>query len=93
MARLAAQDSKRLAASLGNVFEQVLQIAECEHIKDVMREKGGALGACMTGSGTTVFGIFDDEEQAASCAALLKKEYAKVYITRAERCGCKEILE
>lgn len=90
---LAAQDSKRLAACLGNVFEQVLQIAECEHIKEIMREQGGALGACMTGSGTTVFGIFDDEDKAASCAALLKKEYAKVYLTRAESCGCKEIPE
>lgn len=92
-AALAAQNVKGVAANLGNVFEEVLHIDECEHIKAAMLSGGGnALGACMTGSGTTVFGIFDDQEQAKECARMLQKDYRKVYVTYAAESGCKILM-
>jgi 4-diphosphocytidyl-2-C-methyl-D-erythritol kinase len=40
----------------------------------------GALGSCMTGSGSAVFGIFADEEKALACKELFGKEYADVFL-------------
>lgn len=89
-AALAGQNVKGVAANLCNVFEEVLHIDECERIKAAMLSQGGrALGACMTGSGSTVFGVFDDEEQAKKCALVLRKDDCKVYVTHAESRGCK----
>lgn len=84
---LAEQDLLGVTDYLENVFERVLPIDECSEIKRTMLVFG-ALGACMTGSGTTVFGIFDSAEKADQCAAFLKKTFAKTYITGAEREGC-----
>ncbi len=81
-------DTAGLAKNLSNVFEQVLHIDECNAIKDVMLAHG-ALGACMTGSGTTVFGIFDNENAAKQCSFTLSEDYKNTYITRASECGCK----
>ena len=89
---LSGQDSAGVAANLGNVFEQVLKIDECEAIKREMMVYG-ALGACMTGSGTTVFGIFNDMELAKQCAFTLKKLYKSTYVTHAAGCGCEIISE
>ena len=35
----------------------------------------GALGSLMSGSGPTVFGIFDDKQKAESAVKTIKKEY------------------
>lgn len=44
---------------------------------------GGARDALMSGSGPTVFGLFDDRESATRCAASLKPRYGdKVFLTR-----------
>ena len=42
----------------------------------------GAAGAMMSGSGSTVFGLFHekDEEQAEHCRSLLRQEYDQVYL-------------
>ena len=81
-----------IADHLGNVFEQVLTIEECESIKKCMLA-GGALGSCMTGSGTTVFGIFDSEEAANQCAFTLKNTYNNTFVTQATDCGCRIVSE
>ena len=89
---LSEQNIQGIADNLGNVFEQVLRIDECESIKAVMLS-GGALGACMTGSGTTVFGIFDSEDTAKQCATVLQKTHRNTFVTRAESCGCRIVTE
>ena len=63
-------DIYELCDSLGNVLEDVTIPAhpEIAVIKDVMR-KYGCIGTLMSGSGPTVFGIFDDKDK-----ALLAKE-------------------
>lgn len=62
LAGLEAGDLKKVASAMGNVLEKVTiddhpVIAE---IKDKMKENG-ALNAMMSGSGPTVFGIFEDK--------------------------------
>ena len=59
------QDLQKVASSMGNVLETVTigDYPVIENIKDVMKE-AGALNAMMSGSGPTVFGIFDDRSKA-----------------------------
>ena len=77
-------DLKKVAELCGNVLETVTIPAYpvIEEIKDVMK-KGGALNACKSGSGPTVFGLFDDREKAkAVYENLYGGELAKqVYLT------------
>lgn len=78
------QDVYSIASKLSNVLESVT-IAEypvIEEIKNVMKANG-ALNAIMSGSGPTVFGIYDDETQAKKCVEVLKSgNLAKqIYLT------------
>lgn len=65
LAGLESQDIQKVASSMGNVLETVTigDYPVIEEIKDVMKE-AGALNAMMSGSGPTVFGIFDDRSKA-----------------------------
>ena len=67
------QDLKAIASSMGNVLEQVTVDAYpiIEKIKDVMKEQG-ALNAMMSGSGPTVFGVFEDRQTAKKAHRRLK---------------------
>lgn len=67
-----------IAENLYNKFEEVVAAPEIESIKTAMTDMG-AVGACMTGSGSAVFGIFDDEEKADDCAQKMKNDYECVY--------------
>ena len=68
---------------MGNVLETVTigDYPIIEEIKDVMKEEG-ALNAMMSGSGPTVFGIFDDKSKARQAQDRVRKlQIAKqVYI-------------
>ena len=68
------QDLKAIASSMGNVLEQVTVDAYpiIEKIKDVMKEQG-ALNAMMSGSGPTVFGVFEDRQTAKKAHRRLKE--------------------
>lgn len=65
----------------GNVFEQVIEVAERVEIKEKMRNHGARLYQ-MSGSGPTVFGLFDDEESALKCAEKLREICPGVYVTK-----------
>lgn len=65
----------------GNVFEQVIEVAERVEIKEKMRNHGAKLYQ-MSGSGPTVFGLFDDEKAAIECAEEIRKICPEVYITK-----------
>ena len=77
-------DIKKVAASMGNVLENVTieEHPVIEEIKNVMR-KEGALNAMMSGSGPTVFGLFEDKKKAKKAAARIKElQLAKqAYVT------------
>ena len=81
---LAAGDLRAVAGWMGNVFEEVLTPSEAE---EICRIKGqllshGALNAVMTGSGPTVFGLFEKEAAACRAAEALKERYGQAFTAK-----------
>lgn len=78
-------DKYAMASLMGNVLETVTIPAHpvIEDIKNCMKECG-AVNAMMSGSGPTVFGLFDDQEKAkAAYEKLMAGDLAKsVFLTR-----------
>ena len=81
MQALAEGDTEKTAGLLKNVFEEVLpeEFSEVFAIKEALLSYG-ALGAAMTGSGPTVFGVFKTRETAERAYAALKERYAETYL-------------
>ena len=67
-------DLYAMASRMENVFEPgiIRQYPVIGNIKNLMEEKG-ALKAVMSGSGPTVFGIFDNRDKMAAAARSLRK--------------------
>lgn len=65
---------QKIADNLGNVLETVTISLHpvIEDIKKYMIDSG-ALASLMSGSGPTVFGLFDDKEKAEECARIIDK--------------------
>ena len=72
-AAIEAGDLKTMAERMGNVLETVTIPAypQIGKIRDAMLENG-ALGAMMSGSGPTVFGIFEDATQGKKAKQAIK---------------------
>ena len=89
---LRARDLKSLSAHMGNVLEEVT-IPKHSYIGKLkqMMIKYGASGAMMSGSGPTVFGLFESMEDAKKCADKLKSKenMQKVYVTKIKNIGGK----
>ena len=68
-------DLKNMTREMYNVMEEVtvMEYPEIAQIEQLMLDKG-AMGAIMSGSGPTVFGIFDDREKANMALYEIKKE-------------------
>ena len=81
-AALARGDLSAVAGCLGNVFERVLTAAEGADIRFIKETllRNGALGAAMSGSGPTVFGLFDDPARAGRAKRTLETRYAQTYL-------------
>lgn len=77
---LATEDFDGVVRRVNNVFEQFIEVPERIAIKTVMR-RHGSLCCCMSGSGPTVFGLFDEEARAAACVAELKQSFEQVFLT------------
>lgn len=71
--RINAKDIHGVADRLGNVLETVTEQAYpvIADIKSIMMREG-ALNSIMSGSGPTVFGLFDDREKAEHCKSVLR---------------------
>ena len=69
-------DLYAMVSKMGNVFEPGIigRYPVIQEIKDLM-EANGALKAMMSGSGPTVFGIFDDAEKMEKAAAILRESH------------------
>lgn len=77
------QDSVRALGKIAeNDFEKVIfnEYPEVEYIKNQITGFGADF-SLMTGSGSTVVGLFEDEDAAAKAAAELKKTVEHVYLT------------
>ena len=81
-AALARGDLAAAAGCLGNVFEQVLTPEEGADIRAIRAAllECGALGATMSGSGPTVFGLFGDPALADRAAQVLGERYRQTYL-------------
>lgn len=71
-----------LSASLGNRFADVLHVPEVDALQKGLLA-AGALGACMTGSGSAVFGLFREEAVARRAAAQLAQNGTQAFVCRA----------
>ena len=84
------EDLCGMVSRMGNVLETVTIPAypQIGQISELMKENG-ALGAMMSGSGPTVFGIYDDERKAMAARDVLKKsDLAQVvYLTKLFQSG------
>lgn len=71
-------DIKYLSHNMKNTMEEAV-IKENPIIGEIKKDmiNHGAIGALMSGSGPTVFGIFDDEEKLSYCEEVLTKKYNK----------------
>jgi len=80
---LEQQDLEGVAARLFNVFEAVLpqQYHEVFAIKTKLLELG-AMNAAMSGSGPTVFAIFDRQEKAEQAYEVLYAQYPQTYLAQ-----------
>lgn len=72
-------DLRALSGSLYNRFEDVLQIDEIEKIKHWLTQLG-SLNACMSGSGSAVFGLFESKQPAVKCKDILGECYNDVFL-------------
>ncbi|MGF0031608.1 4-(cytidine 5'-diphospho)-2-C-methyl-D-erythritol kinase [Bariatricus sp. SGI.154] len=74
LAGLEEENLEQIASCMGNVLEKVTieEYPIIEEIKMVMK-KEGALNAMMSGSGPTVFGLYDDKQKAKHAAQKIKE--------------------
>ena len=82
LAAVAAGDLPGVARRLYNVFEDALperQGAKVAEIKNVMIQRG-ALGATMSGSGPTVFGLFNEESAARRVVQSLGERHRETFL-------------
>ena len=78
-----AGDLPEIARGMYNVLEEVVS-AERHDISAVEETllRCGALGAMMSGSGSTTFGLFQDENSAKKAYQCLKKRYRETFLTK-----------
>ncbi|MDD6268526.1 MAG: 4-(cytidine 5'-diphospho)-2-C-methyl-D-erythritol kinase [Oscillospiraceae bacterium] len=70
----AGEDTDDIWKYCGNIFEQVTELRDVANIRKTMLDMG-AVFACMSGSGSAVFGIFRDKNSARICRNKLAQRY------------------
>lgn len=85
---LEISDAEGVAKQLCNVMQPITanMHPEVDEICTVMQENG-ALGAVMSGSGPSVFGLFTNQGDAERVKALLAQSYEETFLTNFCRSG------
>lgn len=85
---LKENEISKLAKNMYNVLEDVTSSMhpEIEDIENIIKENS-ALGTMMSGSGPTVFGLFNKKEDAEKAKIELLKKYKQVYLVRSAERG------
>ncbi len=78
---LELQDLSGVCANLYNRFEEIVDNEEVFEIKNKL-QKSGALGALMTGSGSAVYGVFENRGKAEICLQDLCGRYEFVSLAQ-----------
>ena len=76
---LANGDIGSFYPKMRNVFEQFVEVPDRVTIKATMRDHG-ALATLMSGSGPSVFGIFENEIRARACASALSQSFKDTFV-------------
>lgn len=84
IAALEAGDLHGVARRMYNVFEDALPERQRARVNDIKNAliQSGALGASMSGTGPTVFGLFDSESTAQQAGDRLQDLGGEVFLTR-----------
>ena len=82
------EHTRQLAENMFNVLEGVTMDKHpvIQQIKDIMTNNR-ALGAMMSGSGPTVFGLYENREDAVKCKAILEKQFKQTFVVACEEKG------
>ncbi|MBE6948439.1 MAG: 4-(cytidine 5'-diphospho)-2-C-methyl-D-erythritol kinase [Ruminococcaceae bacterium] len=82
LSALKADSLNGVAKRVFNVFEELVaeSCGDIKVIKDELYDYG-ALGASMSGTGSAVFGLFDDKSKAENAYYGLKKSYRECFLT------------
>lgn len=82
LSALEAGDLAGVARRMYNVFEDVLAPRQGRAVAELKNRliSAGALGAVMTGTGSTVYGLFDDQAVAQQAAGELQEICADVFL-------------
>ncbi|WP_455542055.1 4-(cytidine 5'-diphospho)-2-C-methyl-D-erythritol kinase [Intestinibacter sp.] len=85
---LKKEDTRQLAENMFNVLEEVTvdKHPVIQQIKDIMTNNK-ALGAMMSGSGPTVFGLYKNKEEADKCKSILEKQFKQTFVVACEEKG------
>ena len=80
---LSSRDLTGTARRMYNVFEDVLSPRQGRTVSEIKARliANGALGACMSGTGPTVFGLFEDSGAAERAVEDLRADYEDVFLT------------
>lgn len=79
VAALAAGDLAGAARHFGNAFADVLRLPEVDALCALLKSDG-ALGASMSGSGSAVFGLFDNAEKARASYRRLHLNWPQTFL-------------
>ncbi len=74
-----------------NVFEQAIEVPGRVDIKAICNE-AGAVATCMTGSGSAVYSVFEDEATQKAAAEKLKTRFNNIFLCAPQKLGV-EIIE
>lgn len=79
---LAAEDLPGVARRMYNVFEHVLPQRRYQEICAIKNSliQHGALGASMSGTGPTLFGLFDQQQAAEDAWSALRAQYQETFL-------------
>ena len=83
-------DFSGFSSSLFNRFEELVESSEVFNIKKKMINLGAA-SSLMSGSGPSVYGVFEDEVAACECFSEVKKLYPQTFLCRPINHGVKII--
>ena len=72
-------DIEVISKNIFNRFEDVINKSDVLKLHEKLLDMG-ALNACMSGSGPSVYGIFKEKSCAMKCYDVMKKEYKNTFI-------------
>jgi 4-diphosphocytidyl-2-C-methyl-D-erythritol kinase len=82
------KDIKKFSYFLKNDFEEIVK-EKYPEIENIKREfiKYGAIFSSLSGTGSAVFGIFENRDSAEKTEEIFKKRYKDVFLVKTEEKG------